>query len=139
MMQEMSESGFLELAHTADWALQVWAPDLTRLLYEAARGMYVLMEIQLEQEQSIDIPIELEADDGESLLVAFLSELLYLGEEQGLAFDHFDLDVQDYRLSGLLHGRLINSQLKEIKAVTYHELEIIDQVGRLLVTVVFDV
>jgi hypothetical protein len=29
------------------------------------------MEIQLEQEQSVEVPIELEADDGESLLVAF--------------------------------------------------------------------
>jgi SHS2 domain-containing protein len=139
MMHEMPESGFLELAHTADWALQVWAPDITRLLCEAARGMYALMEIQLEHGQSVDIPIELVADDGESLLVAFLGELLYLGEEQELAFDHFELSVQDYRLSGMLQGVPVRSQRKEIKAVTYHELEIIHRNDRLEATVVFDV
>jgi SHS2 domain-containing protein len=139
MMQEKSESGFLELAHTADWALKVWGPDLARLLTEAARGMYALMEVEISQEQPVAMPLEMKADDGESLLVSFLSELLYLGEDQGLAFDRFELELQDFKLSGVLHGGLVESQRKEIKAVTYHELEIIYTGSSYEATIVFDV
>jgi SHS2 domain-containing protein len=139
MMLEKSESGFLELAHTADWALKVWGPDLARLLTEAAQGMYALMEVELSQKQPVVIPLEMKADDSESLLVSFLSELLYLGEDQGLAFDRFKLDVQDFKLSGMLYGNLVESQRKEIKAVTYHELEIIHTGDHYEATIVFDV
>ena len=31
--------GFEEIRHTADWALRVWASNLSELLTEAARGM----------------------------------------------------------------------------------------------------
>jgi len=138
-MQGNSESGFLELAHTADWALQVWAPHLSQLLEAAALGMYALMEVELEKAPRVEIPVALEAHDGEDLLVAFLEELLYLGEEQGLAFDRFDLEVEEYHLSGLLLGAPVKNQRKEIKAVTYHELKIIHRNGRFEVTIVFDV
>jgi SHS2 domain-containing protein len=139
MMQENSESGFLELAHTADWALQVWAPDMAQLLATAARGMYHLMEVELAGEPCSEISVELKENDGESLLVAFLSELLYLGAEQGLAFGRFDLEIVDSDLSGKLYGAPVRSQRKEIKAVTFHELEIIHRGDRLEATIVFDV
>jgi SHS2 domain-containing protein len=35
-------AGYREREHTADWELEVWAPDLPRLLEQAARGMYRL-------------------------------------------------------------------------------------------------
>ncbi len=44
-------SGFREKDHTADWELEVWAPDLPGLLVEAARGMYWLMGARLEHGQ----------------------------------------------------------------------------------------
>jgi SHS2 domain-containing protein len=139
MIQENSKSGYLELAHTADWALKVWAPDLVRLFIEAAAGMYMLMEVQLENESRSSVPLDLQAFDDESLLVAFLGELLYLGEEQRLAFDEFDIALIDDRLVGMLHGARVRSQRKEIKAVTYHELQIERSDNRLEVVVVFDV
>ena len=42
-------AGFREKEHTADWELDVWAPDLPALLDQAARGMYWLMGAQLEE------------------------------------------------------------------------------------------
>ena len=41
------EFGFREHAHTADWELEVWAPDLPTLLEQAARGMYAISGVQL--------------------------------------------------------------------------------------------
>ena len=42
-------SGFREREHTADWELEVWAPDLPGLLVQAARGMYWLMGARLQE------------------------------------------------------------------------------------------
>lgn len=139
MIHENSESGFLELAHTADWSLKVWAPDLKRLFEVAAQGMYDLLELELVETARTAIPLELNALDGESLLVAFLSELLYLQQDQGLVFDRFDLEVRNDRISGTLHGAVVKQPGKEIKAVTFHNLEILFLNGRFETTVVFDV
>jgi SHS2 domain-containing protein len=101
--------------------------------------MYMLMEVELEHEPRSSVALDLQAFDDESLLVAFLSELLYRGEEQGLAFDEFDMALIDDRLAGMLHGARVRSQRKEIKAVTYHELQIVRGDDRLEVVIVFDV
>lgn len=131
--------GFAEIEHTADWAVRVWAEDLPHLLIEAARGMYSLTQTQIYPEPRILHAFELSAEDEESLLVAFLSELLYLGEQKRLAFDQFDLSLQGRMLRARLGGAPIASQNKEIKAVTFHNLKITRTAEGLETTVVFDV
>jgi SHS2 domain-containing protein len=131
--------GYLELRHTADWALEVWAADLPRLFEQAAFGMYALSGTHLYPEPRIARNIELTADDAESLLVKFLSELIFVGEQYGLAFDVFELNIQDTRLKARLHGAPMTEQAKEIKAVTYHNLAIQPGPRGLEVRIVFDV
>ena len=43
-------AGYRELEHTADWALEFWAPNFTELLEQAARGMYSLAGAQGQDE-----------------------------------------------------------------------------------------
>lgn len=136
--------GYKEIEHTADWALHVWAPDLPELLSEAARGMNALAGVKLNATKPASHHIQLTAPDGESLLVAFLSELLYLAEQENLAFDSFDLTVDadaqnDLRLDGVLYGASIAAMSKAIKAVTFHNLHIQKTPDGLEATVVFDV
>lgn len=134
-----SSSGFRERAHTADWELEVWAPDLPSLFEQAARGMYALAGVRLMPEPIPERSFKLTAMDGESLLVRFLEELLYLLSMESLAFDGFDLRLAGWRLEARLTGARVASLDKEIKAVTYHNLVI--QVGShgLEVRIVFDV
>ena len=134
-----TEQGHRELEHTADWALQVWAPDMATVLAEAARGMYRLMAVVLDEGPRQRRRLELEAADRESLLVEFLAELLYLAESEGLAFDVLELDVAGNRLAASLEGAPIGSQSKEIKAVTYHRLEVRDTKRGIETCIVFDV
>ncbi len=131
--------GHRELEHTADWALEVWAPDLAALLAEAARGMYGLMGVVLAGGRRQQRQLELAAADRESLLVEFLAELLYLAESEGLAFDALELEAADGRLAARLEGAPIESHTKDIKAVTYHRLKVCDTEGGLLTRIVFDV
>jgi SHS2 domain-containing protein len=132
-------AGYREVEHIADWELQVWAPDLPTLLEQAGRGMYALEKIHLHPAPRQTRDMRISAGDAEHLLVSFLSELLWLSENDGLAFDIFKLELDDLFLSARLHGAPIAEQAKEIKAVTFHNLSIHKTDCGLEVNIVFDV
>ena len=78
--------------------------------------------------------------DATGLLIDFLSETLALTYIQKALFCHvyFDLLI-DTKLSARLYGRWYGHLANEIKAVTYHEANIIrDQGGRWATPVLFD-
>ena len=80
-----------------------------------------------------------EGPDAESLLVAFLSEVLYYQEQEGLAFDTCDVRVASQWLKVEMEGAQIAASEKAIKAVTYHNLKIEKTSRGLETTIVFDV
>jgi SHS2 domain-containing protein len=132
--------GFREMAHTADWELEVWAPDLTGLLEQAALGMFAISGTHLRPGERQVRSLDLHALDAESLLVRFLTELLWLCQQEGLAFDGFWFTLEPgWVLHVELSGAPIASQEKEIKAVTYHNLVIRRLAKGLAVNIVFDV
>jgi len=138
-MRDSQPAGYREVEHTADWEIEAWGPDLAELLVQAASGMYALAKTRLDPGPRQYRLLDLTAEDPERLVVTFLSELLYLGETENLGFDDFDLILEDGRLKARLGGAPLASQEKEIKAVTYHNLEIRrDELG-LSARVVFDV
>ena len=127
------------MAHTADWAIRVWAENLSGLFEQAASGMYSLLELKLEDEPRLNETLRLESLDLESLLVKFLSELLYHMEDKRIAYDKLSVQIKALQLMAQLEGRPITSQNKEIKAVTFHNLRIQHE-GRIFkATIVFDV
>ena len=138
-MTSIKGGGFQEQPHTADWALDVWAPDLIGLLQQAARGMYALMHARLQTESHETYRFEIAAPDRETLLVTFLAELLYFTQRDAVAFVQFDLDYDGERLIAEVAGAPIESIAKEIKAVTYHNLVVRETVRGLEATIVFDV
>ena len=136
---EIQESGYLEVEHTADWELEVWASDLEGLFEEAARGMYHLAGIVLEDGLRETRNFCLDGPDPESLIVTFLSELLYYSELERLAFDTFKFEKSGDSISALVEGAQIHSIEKEIKAVTYHNLKVEQSKRGLEVRIIFDV
>lgn len=138
-MEERLEAGYRELEHTADWELQVWAPDLSQLFVLAAQGMYALAGTRLQGQERIIRKLDLSANDIESLLVMFLNDLLFLSEEEGLAFDRFDVETDGGYLHADVYGAPISNQDKEIKAVTFHNLELRNKDGLFSINIVFDV
>jgi SHS2 domain-containing protein len=139
MQPGVSSHGFQELPHTADWAMKVWAEDLPGLFVEAANGMNTLSGAQLSAGPRIKRSFAHHAEDAETLLVAFLSELVYLQEQERLGFTHFDVTLDGLRLSVEMEGAALAALEKPIKAVTFHNLEILKTPGRYEVQVVFDV
>ena len=114
--------GFFEHEHTADWELEIWAPDFFGLLEQAARGMYTLAGTRLAEEPRQTLFLDLDAFDRESLLVKFLTELLNLASRSSWLLTFSSLLKKGPALCVTVEGAPILSQDKEIKAVTYHNL-----------------
>ncbi len=133
------ESGFEELLHTADWAMRVWARSLPELFVEAARGMNALSGLKPTSGPRVSRTFEAEAPDGESLIVAFLSELVWAVEQENLVFDAFRVVLEGSKLKVIMSGAPIFSINKSIKAVTYHNLQITKTELGFQVEIVFDV
>jgi SHS2 domain-containing protein len=133
---------FEEVEHTADWALRVRGRDLRELLTNAARGMsHLLVTEVVAVPGEVERRFMLDAMDGESLLVAWLSELAYWAEAEMLVFREFELSqVRPDHLEAVVRGGHVPGLQKHIKAVTYHNLNIVEtEDGWLEATVVFDV
>jgi SHS2 domain-containing protein len=117
------------LDHTADLGMECRGKDLTDLFEKAARSFFDLMiqgpKINLHQENLIS----LEAPDQEALLVAWLSELLYLFETGPLVLGQFTIQrLTPTSLQARVQGEYFDPrrhQIKQaVKAVTYHQLRI---------------
>ena len=131
--------GFEELPHTADCALRIWAPDLEALFVEAALGLNELAGARLGGAAPTVREISLRSSDAESLLVAFLTDLIFFQEHENLGFSHFRLRLSGDTLSGSIEGSRLAFLTRPIKAVTFHNLRI-RRTGRgQEVDIVFDV
>ena len=136
---EKKNAGFKEIEHTADWALFVWAPTLDVLFAQAGLGMNALADLDLAPGPQISRHLEIDGEDKEILLVAFLSELLFIGENESLGFDTFEITLENDKMLAEITGAVINSREKEIKAVTFHNLGIKQRDKMFEVEIVFDV
>ncbi len=132
--------GVEEVEHTADVAMRVTAPDLAELFRRAAHGLYHLAGMRLAALPSDERRLQLTAVDWESLLVAWLNELLHLHEHNNTAYDRIDVvAVSPESLDVNLRGGRVTAWARDIKAVTFHQLrvEAVDSGWR--ATIVFDV
>lgn len=126
-MDEEDEAGFREVDHTADRQVEVWAPEISGLLEEAAKGMYEVTRVQLGSEVQVTRRFRLDHPDRETMLVGFLSELLFMLQTEHLAFDRFTLKFEEQpekSVSVLAVGQPVSGIEQEIKAVTWHALSV---------------
>ena len=119
------QPAYEEIEHTADSALRVRGQNLTDLFRNAAFGMLSLLVIVPVPGNSERRSIELKAEDTETLLVSWLEELLYPLEVEDAVVVDFQVEVLDKaQLKATIELKKIASIKKEIKAVTFNELDI---------------
>ena len=134
------KSGFEEVEHTADWAYRVWAESLPELFIEAVKGLYSLAGVELAPQPRTELEISLRGIDRESLLIAWLNEILHYHDSEGLGFDRFEiLELDKTNLRARIAGGQTVQWLKDIKAATYHNLAINSTATGFEVTIVLDV
>ncbi|MFH2145495.1 MAG: archease [Candidatus Omnitrophota bacterium] len=138
------------LEHTADIGIRVFAKDINGLFCNAAYGMCDLIAGKKGSGRvqpgggSTNIDIEVCASDREELLIAWLSELLTHIDARTLMFTDFKiLELTAHKLRARATAEALTPDsydLKtEIKAVTYHQIQLQRQGDIMRAEVFFDV
>jgi SHS2 domain-containing protein len=130
--------------HTADVGVKAYGKNISEAFENAAKAMFDIITDNSDIESVGEYDIKLEAPDLEQLLVDFLSKLLYLNSAQNLVFGFFKVELDEKKNTLFAHvfGEKYNiSKHKigsEIKAVTYHMLEV-NKKKPYFVQVIFDI
>jgi len=129
--------------HTADIGISVEGKDLKDLFETSAYAMSSQMFDLNKFKDKETKRIELEGVNLEDLLVRWLNELIFLSEK-GYIFKNFNIgNLKETSLSASVKGERIDfrkTPLKQqIKAATYHQLEIKNVGNRWQATIIFDV
>jgi SHS2 domain-containing protein len=116
---------FEEIPHTADWSFRAFGKDLPDLFSNAAFAIFALEGAVSKEANEISRRVEVNAIDYESLLVNWLTELLWLQESNRETFHRFEIDsLSPINLRAQVIGAPFTRLDKIIKAVTYHNLKI---------------
>lgn len=128
---------------TADKRLIAFGGSREELFQNAAIGMYSGMVDLEEVPESGTREIRIEdAGDLEGLLVGWLNELLFIFDSEGFVGKRFDLRFSENGpLKVRAYGAVVSPDLifGEIKAATYHEIQIMKKDGAFEARVILDV
>ncbi len=135
---------FCFLDHTGDAAAAIYGRSLEELFTNAAEALCEILTERRKIQEKEARAISIEQPTLEMLLVAWLNEFLYLFDAKGLLFRRFEISHLD---TGRLEARAWGEQYDEgrhsiktqIKAATYHQLEIRKERNRWKARIVFDV
>jgi len=128
MAEQPSMLPFRILEHTADIGFEAFGATRGEVFQNAARALIHLM-VDLEAISTREEKrLRAEASDLPSLLVNWLSEILYLFDAEGWLFRDFQFDtLAEHALMAVARGEKFDRRIHRVKllvkAVTYHQLE----------------
>jgi SHS2 domain-containing protein len=130
--------------HTADLGLRVRAADLNQLFIETAQALFSAIVDDLgtiELKHKIDV--KLNGDDLGYLLFDWLNELLYRFDTDHMLVGKFEVRIENQKLEASAWGEPLDpsrhSLAHEVKAITYHELKVVQEKDGWLAEVIVDI
>jgi SHS2 domain-containing protein len=115
--------------HTADLGLRVSAPDFESLFAEAGRGLFSMLVENLDDVQPLQsVEFEVPGAEIDYLFFDWLTELLYCYESRRLLLCKFRVSRDEQGIRAVASGEPVDpkrhSLTHEVKAITYHQLEV---------------
>jgi len=116
--------------HTADVGVKSYGKTLSECFENAAVGMFDIITDNSDIGSVGEYDIVLKADELEQLLVDWLNELLFLNSSENLVFGKFNIEINEgqNKLKAKISGEEFDTSKHnigaEIKAITYHMLEV---------------
>lgn len=137
----MEGSGHRQLDHTADLALELWARSEPDLLLEGARALVKILGGGRPVRGDLERSLVLECLDAEDRLVRWLNEILVLAVHEGFFVADAQLTLTTEGLQAQLQGELVErfALAAELKSVTYHDLQLVQEQAGWRARVVIDV
>lgn len=138
------EEGFRTFDHTGDLGLEVWAPSAERLYARAALGVLAQVAEAGDHPHEVEVRLELAAADPRDLLVDLCNAALLEADVRRAVWTDAQVTVPEPgRLEAKLSGPRRDPRrqvfLREIKAVSHHDLELDLTPGRCRCRLVLDV
>lgn len=135
-------AGYRLLEHTADMGIEAYGESLAELFEQAALGLLEILgaeQVACRAERTLEVT----GYDVEELLVNWLSEVLYLLEGQSFLPTSFVIEAAGRqrlraRVLGDTYDPVRHRLEREVKAVTYHQLQVEEQDGRWRVRIFVD-
>ncbi len=141
----MGRYQFLENIAIADAAFQAEADSLEELLQVCAQATFEVMADTKTVEHKHREDVQVTAENPEELLFAWLAELIYLKDLKSMLFSKFDVEVHKkngYGLEACVWGEPADQEKHkvrvDVKAVTYHLLEVKRTSGKWTARVILD-
>lgn len=138
----MKASFYRELDHTADLCLAVWGATRADLYANAALALGDVLEFSFDEPSlPVQQDVTLTAPDPETLMIDWLSELLFWSEQNRAAWQRIELlSASPIELRARVLGIEPARARREIKAVTYTGLRVLQGPdGRWTATITFDI
>jgi SHS2 domain-containing protein len=115
--------------HTADFGLHVFGTDPQDLFANAALAMFEQITDPQTVNAAPSLTVRVEGSDWPDLMVNWLRELLFLWSGRQLLVGAIDIQqVSDERISAVISTEPFDPQRHpiqtEIKAVTYHQIQV---------------
>jgi SHS2 domain-containing protein len=139
--------GYRFLDHMTDAVIEAYGSTLEEAFVQGARGLVDTM-VDLAAVQPItEVKIEAEGHDLESLLFDWLDKVMLLLVADGIAMSEFSVKMRklgdnNYSLDGTAKGEKIDLARHhykvEIKAITYHEMLVRQEQGRVTIRFLMD-
>jgi SHS2 domain-containing protein len=133
---------FVEVPHTADVKIRATAATLEALFSDAFLAL-MLVQFGPDRKGGTRREITIDAEDRESLLADFLSEVLFVAEVDGLVFARAGIRIDGGRLAAILDGepfdRNRHARGTEVKGISYSGLSITHDANGYTLDIVFDV
>ena len=133
--------------HPADTGFRAYGRDIIEAFENAALALTNIIGDTDSIEEKEEVSVEIEAEDLEALLYDWLDNLLYLQGARGLVGGRFEVEklskINDgYELRAKLYGEKYDPSKHgpgtEVKAMTYHMMEIDQQPEQCSIQVVVD-
>jgi len=130
------------LEHKADLKIKVFGKTKEELFENAMVGMLKAAKYQKKlKSQNSKVKIKIKSMDLPSLLVDFLSEILYLVETKKIVFEKIEFKkFKENEIEAILIGKPLKRMGVHIKGVTYHDLDIHQEKDKTWqATILFDI
>jgi len=139
---------FLDIA-PADAAFVAYGKDMNEVFANAALAVFEIITDTSKVKASEKMTIEASGYDLKSLMFGWLSELLYVSSSENMLFSKFEVNVREdaekerVMLKAVCWGEKIDKGShelhSEVKAITYHKMEIKEEDGKWKAQVIVDI
>ena len=131
------------LDHTADVGLIVYGENLRVLFENAGEAFFHIITDLRKVRRRVEKQIDIKGESLDRLMVDWLSELLYHHDVENLLFRGFKVEsAGEDGLSAIVKGEPFREGVHviktQVKAVTYHQIEVRQENGRWRAQVILD-